>query len=72
MRREAAAETPLDERGRLRRIDDLLWRFHRGGAVPGQLGAPQPSLCEDCDDMIAGVGGGFRLVSIVVGVKIRP
>jgi hypothetical protein len=38
---------------------------------PGRLGAPQPSPSEGCDSIIANVDGGFRVVSIVVGVKMR-
>jgi hypothetical protein len=71
VRRAAAAEARLDGRGGLRTIDDPLWRFHRGRAVSGRLGAPQLSACEGCDGIIAGVDEGFRMSSIVVGVKIR-
>src|SRR3954465_9602354 len=61
----------LDGPGGLRRIDDLLWRFHRGRAVPGRLGTPQPSPSAGCDGIIAGAADSSRLASIVVGGKIR-
>lgn len=72
MRREAAAEAPLDGRDGLRKIDDPLWRFHRRHPVPGRLDVPQPSPCAVCDGMIAGAEGHFRLATIVVGVEMRP
>ena len=71
MRREDAAEARLDERGGLRRIDDPLWRFHCARAVPGRLGAPQPSPWEGCDGMIADMGGDFRVAGIIVEVKMK-
>jgi hypothetical protein len=37
----------------------------------GSLGAPQPSACEGCDGIIAGVDDGFRVSSIIIGIKIR-
>ena len=69
MRRKAAAEAPLDERGSLRG-DRALWRFHPGRLVARRVGVPRPSRSERHDRYITVDEGSFRMVGVVTWVKL--
>jgi hypothetical protein len=65
----AAAEAPLDERGSLRG-DRALWRFHLGRLVPRRIVVPRPSRPERHDRSITVDEGSFRMVGVVIQVKV--
>jgi len=69
VRREAAAEAPLDERGSLGG-DRALWRFHLGGLVTKRIVGPRPSRPERHDRSITLDERSFRMVGAVIRVKV--
>jgi hypothetical protein len=58
--------------GRTRSVegDRALWRFHPGRLVPRRIGAPRPSRPERHDRSITVDEGSFRMVGVVIRVKV--
>src|SRR3954451_8824553 len=69
VRREAAAEAPLDERGGVWEICRALWRFHFGRSVPRRIVAARLRCPEGHDRRITVEHGRFRMAGGVVRVN---
>jgi hypothetical protein len=65
VRREAAAEAPLDERGALGG-GWALWRFHQGRSVPGLIIAPWHARSVGYDREIPVENVAFKMIGGVI------